>query len=225
MSAEDERALLQLARAERVDGVIAPGIDWPVAIASRIAAHLGLPHPLAPETAALAVSKQRQRERFGEAGVPQPRWRAAVAGADDLPLPAVVKPSDRQGQKGLTLVHERSELAAAIELAVSESRSGYALVEEYVDGPELTVNGFSVGGRFHALTVTDRLTAEPLSVLEKRLLPFGFIRVHRGELIRASAVRSLRVRDGVLEAELEDGQVARVSRRSVAALKARLGLG
>jgi biotin carboxylase len=161
VSAEDERALLQLARAERVDGIVAPGIDWPVAIGARIAAHLGLPHPLAPGTAALAVSKQRQRERFAEAGVPQPGWRDAVQASDDLPVPAVVKPSDRQGQKGLTLVEERSALADAVELAVSESRSGYALVEEYVEGPELTVSAFSVAGRFHALTVTDRLTAEP----------------------------------------------------------------
>jgi DNA-binding LytR/AlgR family response regulator len=71
----------------------------------------------------------------------------------------------------------------------------------------------------------ERLTAETLSTLEKRLAPFGFIRVHRGELIRASAVRSLQTCRGVLEAELEDGQIARVSRRSLAALKAQLDLG
>jgi DNA-binding LytR/AlgR family response regulator len=71
----------------------------------------------------------------------------------------------------------------------------------------------------------ERLTAETLSTLEKRLAPFGFLRVHRGELIRASAVRSLQTRAGVLEVELEDGQVARVSRRSVGALKAQLDLG
>jgi biotin carboxylase len=161
VSAEDERALVQLARAEGIDGVVAPGIDWPVAIAARIAAHLGLPHPLAPETAALSVSKQRQRERFADAGVPQPRWRAAVQASADLPVPAVVKPADRQGQKGLTLVYGRAELAQAVELAVSESRAGFALVEELVEGPEVTVNAFSSGGRFHALTVNDRLTADP----------------------------------------------------------------
>jgi len=71
----------------------------------------------------------------------------------------------------------------------------------------------------------ERLTVETLSTLEKRLAPFGFIRVHRGELIRASAVRSLQTRAGVLEVELEDGQTARVSRRSVATLKAQLDLG
>jgi biotin carboxylase len=161
VSAEDERALSKLARAEHVDGVIAPGIDWPVAIAARIATANGLPHPLRPETAALAVSKQRQRERFSETGVPQPRWRAVVQAADDLPVPAVVKPADRQGQKGLTLVREAAELPAALELALAESRVGFAVVEELVEGPEVTVNAFSARGRFHALTVNDRLTAGP----------------------------------------------------------------
>ena len=63
VSVEDESAVSQLARAEQVDGIIAPGIDWPVAIAARIAAHAGLPHPVAPETAALTVLKHKQRRR------------------------------------------------------------------------------------------------------------------------------------------------------------------
>src|SRR5207253_7823916 len=72
-----------------------------------------------------------------------------------------VKPPDRQGQRGLTMVRDPAELPAAIQLALSESRTGVALVEELVDGPELTVNAFSVGGRFRPLTVTDRITADP----------------------------------------------------------------
>jgi biotin carboxylase len=76
-------------------------------------------------------------------------------------VPCVVKPPDRQGQKGLTLVRERSALADALALAISESRAGVALVEELVEGPEVTVNAFSVAGSFHPLTATDRLTADP----------------------------------------------------------------
>jgi DNA-binding LytR/AlgR family response regulator len=68
------------------------------------------------------------------------------------------------------------------------------------------------------------LTAEPLSTLEERLAPHGFVRVHRGELVRLSAVRGLRQQNGTVEVELEDGQFARVSRRSVSTLKAELGL-
>jgi biotin carboxylase len=159
VSTEDEPAIGMLAAAEELDGVIAPGIDWPVAIAARVAARLGLPHPLSPQTAALAVSKQRQRERLAAHDVPQPTWRLVTEAPDDLELPVVVKPPDRQGQKGLTLVREQERLAAAVATAVSSSRTNVALVEELVDGPEVTVNAFATGGVFHPLTVTDRLTA------------------------------------------------------------------
>jgi biotin carboxylase len=159
VSVDDEAAISQLARAEEVHGVIAPGIDWPVALAARIAAHAGLPHPLTPETAALTVLKHRQRKRFAERDVPQPRWEVAAVPADGLPLPAVVKPVDRAGQKGVAVVSDPAALAGAIAHAVELSRNGLALVEELIPGPEITVNAFSVAGTFHPLTVTDRLTA------------------------------------------------------------------
>lgn len=167
VSAEDEESLDRLARAEDIDGLIAPGIDWPVAIAARLAGRLGLPHPLDSETAALCVSKLRQRERFAQAGVPQPRFAVcggteeALGAAAGLGFPCVVKAPDRQGQRGLSLVREPDELPAAAEVALQASRSRLCLVEELVPGPELTVNAFSVNGAFQPLTVTDRLTARP----------------------------------------------------------------
>ena len=161
ISTEDERGIERLARAERIDGVIAPGIDWPVGTAARVAAKLGIQHPLEPTVAGLAVSKARQRERFDEAGVPQPRWRLVSEPEPGLPLPCVVKAPDRQGQRGLSVVRDQGELAPAIAEAVQASRSGAAVVEELVEGPELTVNAFSTRGEFIPLTVTDRVTAEP----------------------------------------------------------------
>jgi len=161
VSTEDERGIERLARAERVDGVIAPGIDFPVAIAARVAHGLGLPHPLDPATAVLATNKERQRERLAAAGVPQPRSRVLDDDREPVELPCVVKAPDRQGQRGLTLVREQSELGPAIAVAREASRSGHVLVEELVDGPEITVNAFSHGGEFRPLTVTDRVTAEP----------------------------------------------------------------
>src|SRR4029078_7085747 len=70
------------------------------------------------------------------------------------------KSPDRQGQRGLTLVRSAVEIPTAIAHALAESRSGVPLVEELVDGPEVQVGGFSIGGRFFPLTVTDRLTAD-----------------------------------------------------------------
>ena len=167
ISAEDEVGIERLALAERLDGLIAPGIDFPVAIAARIAGRLGLPHPLDPVTAVLATSKLRQRERLAAAGVPQPRHAVAKtveeaeSAATEIGFPLVLKPPDRQGQKGLVLARSAGELAAAFETALGASRGGLALLEELVDGPEVTVNAFSVGGRFVPLTVTDRVVAEP----------------------------------------------------------------
>ena len=163
LSPEDEPPIERLVFALGIDGIIAPGTDWPVAVAARVAARAGLPHPISPATAILATNKLRQRERLAAEGVPQPRsW---VVGGEEAPPavdgPVVVKAPDRQGQKGLTLVTDPAGLATAVETARGVSRNGLALVEELVDGPEVTVVGFSIDGEFTALAVTDRLTADP----------------------------------------------------------------
>jgi biotin carboxylase len=165
VSTEDESGIERLAGAERVDGLIAPGIDWPVAIAARTAERLALPHPISPETATLSTSKLRQRERFSEASVPQPAYEVCAGAAEAaeaagrIGFPCVIKAPDRQGQRGLTLVGSSEEVEEAVRIALDASRSATLLVEELVPGREVTVNAFSVGGHFHPLTVTDRLTA------------------------------------------------------------------
>ena len=159
ISSEDEQGIERLARARAVDGLISPGADWPVGIAARVAERLGLPHPIDGATAVLVTTKTRQRERFASTGVLQPRMFSASDPA--IPFPCVVKAPDRQGQRGLTLVSEPSAFAAAVEAAVAESRGGGVLVEELIDGPELTVNAVSRDGAFFPLTVTDRILAEP----------------------------------------------------------------
>jgi biotin carboxylase len=167
VSTEDEEGIDRLMRADPVDGVISPGSDWPVAIAARLAARHGLPHPLEPETAAVSVSKLRQRQLFAERGVPQPAYElagdlaAAEQAAGRLGYPCVVKAPDRQGQRGLSFVAEPAELPSAVEEALASSRNRLCMVEELVPGREVTVNAFSISGRFHPLTVTDRVTAEP----------------------------------------------------------------
>jgi biotin carboxylase len=167
VSTEDEPAIERLAEAERVSGVIAPGIDWPVGVAARVARRVAVPHPLTPETAQLAISKPRQRERFAEAGVPQPETALckslaeAERAAQAIGFPCVVKAPDRQGQRGLALVEDEARFRPAVEAALEASRSRSCLVEQLIDGQEVTVNAFSLDGRFYPLTVTDRVRADP----------------------------------------------------------------
>ena len=104
-----------------------------------------------PATAVLATNKLRQRERLAEAGVPQPRWWVVGGGDERLSIeaPCVVKAPDRQGQKGLTLVEDAARAARRGRRPRERRRAtALALVEELVDGPEVTVIGFSVDGEF-----------------------------------------------------------------------------
>jgi biotin carboxylase len=232
VSTEDESAIERLATAERVDAIIAPGIDWPVAIAARVASRLALPHPISPEAATLSTSKLRQRERFAEAGVPQPRFlvcsgaQEAAAAAEEVGYPCVVKAPDRQGQRGLTLVPDARRMASAVEVALDASRSAALLVEEHVAGREVTVNAFSVAGSFRPLTVTDRLTADPpaFGVALAHVWPseLGSPQIAAAIEVAGAAAAAVDVMDGPTYTQVlvgEDGSVR------VGELAARLGGG
>jgi len=162
VSIEDEPAIDRLARAEEVDGVIAPGTDHAVALAARVAVKLGLAHPVPPEAAMLAVSRQKQRERLAASGIPQPRSIACrsladvMKAAEELGYPVVIDAPDRAGERGVGLARNRKAVAEAAADALGESSDEYCLVEELVGGRIVTVNAFSLAGRFVPLTVTDR---------------------------------------------------------------------
>ena len=159
-----------LARRERAGGLISPGTDGPVRVAAEVAAALGLPHPIDAAAAARATDKREQRRAFAREGVPQPAFSEDGTG---LPAGArvVVKPAAAQGQRGLAIVEPGGDVSEAAALAMADSRDGRALWEEFVEGPELTVNAFSAGGRFVPLTVTDRECALAFGVATAHLYP------------------------------------------------------
>jgi biotin carboxylase len=231
VSIEDERAIDRLARAEGVHGIVAPGTDHAVATAARIAARLALPHPLTPETAVLAVSRRRQRERLAEAGIAQPRSivcrteEEAAAAAAELGYPVVVEAPDRSGDRGVALVPDHDSLAAAAAAALAKARGEYCLVEELVGGRLVTVNAFSLAGRFVPLTVTDREQAAPpaFGVPLAHLWPAELEPAAVGAAVEAAAAaaRALGVESGPTTTQVilgEDGPL-------LAKLSARVGGG
>jgi biotin carboxylase len=204
VSVEDEYALERLARAERVDGVIAPGSDRPIGIAARIAEKLGIPHPLSPETANAASSRQRERERLAAAGVAQAAAQVCrslgelESTARAFGYPCLVSAADRQGQRALAA--DPAGLAAAVTRALGDSRSDVCIVEELLHGPEITLNGFVVDGELWPLTETDS-GGEPEAAFDVPLVnawpaaPFGLEAA-------AAAVAALDVRQGPVTARV-----------------------
>ena len=231
VSIEDEPAIDRLARAEEIDGVIAPGTDHAVALAARVASRLGLPHPLAPEAATVAVSRQKQRERLADAGIPQPRsivcrsLAEVTAAADELGYPIVIEVPDRTGERGVGLARDRQAVAEAAADALAESSDEYCLVEELVGGRIVTVNAFSLAGRFVPLTVTDREQAPPpaFGVSLAHLWPAELEPAEVGTAVEtaAAAARALGIEHGPTTAQVllgEDGPL-------LAKLSARVGGG
>ena len=161
-------AVLDDLRANEVEplAVATMGSDLAVLPTARLAERLGLPG-LPVRTAETVADKRKMRAAFEAAGVPSPRSRdassphEAAAALAEIGTPAVVKPVDGSGQRGVTEVRAAEELPAAFERALSASRTGAVVLERYVEGDELTVNGFLLEGDYFPMSITQRLLHPP----------------------------------------------------------------
>ena len=142
--------------------------DEPYVVATAlIADRLGMPG-LTPGGAEGCRNKVRSREALTAAGLPQPRFAAvttaeeAAAAAEEIGYPVVVKPRGMAASIGVALVDDPAGIRAAFDRADRSSRSGPvayhggALVEELVDGPEVSVDGSVVAGEYRPLCIAQK---------------------------------------------------------------------
>jgi biotin carboxylase len=128
-----------------LSGVMTAGTDFSATVAW-VAERTGLPG-IPYEAALNASDKSRMRACFKKAGVPSPEFfvierETYAENPPKLPFsyPVVVKPVDNMGGRGCKRADNDDELLAAIAEALNFSRSGRAIVEEYMDGPEYSVD-------------------------------------------------------------------------------------
>jgi len=158
----DVDAVTDAGRRHNVDGVLTVSADRAVPIVAAVAEGLGLPG-IGVETAHLMTHKVAMRRLFAERGVSQPAFAALRrlserhAALEETGLPAVLKPVDSGGQRGVFRLESMDDLEAHLHAALAESRSGEAIVESFHDGLEL--NGLAVArnGEVELLTLSDRL--------------------------------------------------------------------
>jgi biotin carboxylase len=142
------------------------GSDQAVLPTAQLAERLGLPG-LPVETARTVADKRRMRAGFERRNVPCPKGRAATSFEEaeqafhQLGAPVVVKPVDGSAQRGVTEVRAEAELAPAVDRAIAASRAGAAVLEQYLDGEEYTVNGFLLEREYFPMSVTRRLLHPP----------------------------------------------------------------
>ena len=202
----DVDGVVDTARRHSVDGVLTVSADRAVPVVAAVAERLGLPG-IGTETAHLMTHKVAMRLCLAEGGVPQPRFAAVRArrearpAAETVGFPAVLKPADSGGQRGLFRLESFDDLDRHLHAALAESPTGEVIVEEYVDGLEL--NGLVVAraGAPYPLLLSDRLRPDGVG--------FGVGWIHQypsqlfgdaleeAERVAVRSVRVLGLEDGI----------------------------
>jgi biotin carboxylase len=155
-------AVIGAARRLRPDGVLTVSADRAVPVVAAVAEALGLPG-IGTETAHLMTQKIAMRRVLAEQGVPQPRFAAARgllearAAGESGGVPAVLKPADSGGQRGIFRLESMDDLDAHLHAALAESAGGEVVIEEFCDGLELNGIAIARGGKVDVLTLSDRL--------------------------------------------------------------------
>jgi biotin carboxylase len=203
---QDVDGVFAVAQLHGVDGVLTISADRAVPVVAAVAERLGLPG-IGTETAHLMTHKIAMRRRLAEAGVPQPRFagardlREAKAAAETVGFPAVLKPADSGGQRGIFRLDSMDDLEASLHVALHESGGGEVIIERFHDGLEL--NGIVVArdGDATPLTLSDRLRPPGVG------FGVGWIHVYpatiygdvleEAERVAAHATKALGMRDGV----------------------------
>ena len=158
---KDKEGILELCKGlkntpEGLAGVFTAGTDFSASV-SYVCEKLGLcAH--AYEAAVNASIKTQMRACFEEKGVPSPKF--IRAGKEDIQpglldkvlskmdFPLVVKPVDNMGARGCRMVRSKDEFMPAVKTASECSRTGYAIIEEYMDGPEFSIDALVYEGKF-----------------------------------------------------------------------------
>src|SRR5436305_9937779 len=144
----------------KIDGVICVAADAPATVAA-VAERLRLPG-ISSEVARIATDKLAMKERFLAAGVPIP-WFSPVATVQALQRIAiergpnlVIKPVDSRGSRGVQRIAQVKDLDKAFALARTYSPTQRVMVQEYLDGPQVSTESVVINGRCYTPGFSDR---------------------------------------------------------------------
>ncbi|GGX22089.1 argininosuccinate lyase [Streptomyces malachitofuscus] len=194
------------------DGVIT-SCDYYLSTAARVAGRLGLPAS-SPEAVENACRKDAARRVLADAGVPGPRfavheeWAGLAPAAREIGYPLVVKPVDLCAGMYVRRVDDEEQLAAAVRAladfpvnARGQRRAPVVLLEELLDGPEVSVETVSHAGTVHVIGVTDKsVGGAPAFIETGHMFPAALpaADIEAAEQTALGALKALGLTDGVV---------------------------
>ena len=169
ISTIDSEKILEAAKKHNIDGIMTLASDMPMRSVAIVAKEMGLVG-ITEQTALNATNKAEMRQCLKESGVPIPQffrvsskeeYEEAIDYFKTSKLKCIVKPADNSGSRGVDLLSDLSDeelISRAYEYSKSYSRGGDIVVEEYMEGPEVSVETLSVDGECHIIQITAKLT-------------------------------------------------------------------
>ncbi len=144
-----------------IDAIVTAATDKPLVMMARIAEKYGFPF-YSVETAQWSTDKFQMKQRFELGGVPHAQGRliSNVEEAEGLVFPVIVKPRDNSGSRGVKLCRSKEELEASMSEALEVSKLDTVLVEEFIEGPEYSIEGLHHDGKFEVIQFTEKKTTE-----------------------------------------------------------------
>lgn len=152
-----------LARCQEIGicGICSIASDLAAITVSYVASGMGL-NANSMHATSISTNKHLMRKAFERHGDPSPKSFLVDLDTDfnslDIAFPAIVKPTDRSGSRGIYKVNSKLEIKAAVESALKEGFEKKALIEEFVEGQEYSVEYISYHGQHHFLAMTLKYT-------------------------------------------------------------------
>lgn len=210
ISIVEKDQILQKCREIGIDGICTIASDLAAVTVNYVAEQMGLPGN-GMRCCEKSTNKHKMREAFQAAGDPSPRSvligpnmdLSALAG---MQYPLIVKPTDRSGSRGITEVRRPAGLPAAIARAREQSFERMALVEEFVQGQEYSVECISWQGTHHLLQITLKYTTgAPMYIETGHMEPAPLTPVLQEQVRQVvfHALDTLEIKNGASHSELK----------------------
>lgn len=166
VSTNDIPGVIDVTKCFKPRGILTLATDMPVKSVAYAARECNLP-AIDVETAEVVTDKYRMIRSFSDHGVEHP-WYFLISDRSELQaihkevsFPCIIKPTDGSGSKGVALVTSFSELEFLYDYASSCSKGGKVIIEEYLEGDEVSVELMVINGEPIVLQVTDKITSGP----------------------------------------------------------------
>ena len=161
ISIVEKEQILSICREKQIDGICTIASDVAAPTVAYVAENMGFVGN-SYDVAMRANNKYLMRQAFSAAGIPYPSYRKVTSyeqlDSVSLRFPVIVKPTDRSGSLGISKVEQIDDLQTAVETALASSFKHEAIVEEFIEGREISVEFISYQGIHYPLQITDKVT-------------------------------------------------------------------